>query len=82
MAEELRNIEKKVAALEVVYRRASNDGTSQVSRLAPPKDLPDAEWIHQKARELDRRLRSVEQFSKQEKIAASTGSKQGITRLP
>jgi hypothetical protein len=28
VAEELRNIEKKVAALEVVYRRASNDGTS------------------------------------------------------
>jgi len=66
LAEELRNIEKKIAALE--------DGRSPASdeSLGCPDDSPGTEWIHRKARELAVRLRCVEQASRQETDSGAT----------
>jgi hypothetical protein len=74
LAEELRNVEKKIAALEEAYRSAVDQSTSQVLSVPSPEDLPDAEWIRQKARELGLRLHRVEQASKPERIARATGA--------
>jgi hypothetical protein len=79
LAEELRNVEKKIAALEEACRSAVDESTTQVLSLPSPEDLPDAEWIHQKARELGLRLRRVEQASKPERIAGTTGATRVMT---
>jgi hypothetical protein len=59
LTEELRNIEKKTTAFEQT-NPSSFDETS-TTRLSAPEDLPNADWIHRKARELELRLRSVEE---------------------
>jgi hypothetical protein len=66
LAEELRNIEKKIAALEDGRSPASDESPAQLSPLGRSEHLPGTEWIHQKAGELGVRLRCVEQASRQE----------------
>ena len=61
LAEELRNIEKKVAAFEESRGLTTDVSSAQLEPPPAAEDLPDVEWIHRKACELDRRLRSVEQ---------------------
>ena len=79
VAEELRNIEKTIAVLEIVGHPVTDESASQIPPLAPPEDLPDAEWIHRKARELRDRLRNVEQTSTQEKDGDATSTKRPRT---
>jgi hypothetical protein len=79
LAEELRRVENKIAALEEACRSAVDESTTQVLPLPSPEDLPDAEWIHQKACELGLRLRRVEQASKSERIAGTTGATRETT---
>jgi hypothetical protein len=74
LAEELRNIEKKIAALEEACRSVVDESTTKVLSLPSREELPDAGWIHRKARELGLRLRSVEQASKQGRIADTTSA--------
>ena len=63
LAEELRNIEAKIAAAE----EAKLFGISVVAIRGGPllaaEDSPDAHWIRSKSRELVARLRRVEQSS-------------------
>jgi len=66
LTEELRNIEKKIAAFEQTRRSAIDERSTPAPPLPAPEDLPDADWIHQKARELDLRLRGVEQAFRDE----------------
>jgi hypothetical protein len=79
LAEELRNIEKKIAALEEGRSPASDESPVQLSPLGCPEHLPGAEWVHQKARELGVRLRGVEQASRQETGAEATGTTKRTT---
>ena len=74
LAEELRNIEKKIAAFEQIRRSPIDENLIQVSAVLPPEDLPDADWIHRKARELELRLRGVEQTFKHENGSGSNRS--------
>ena len=73
LTEELRNIEKKIVAFERTNRSPSAE--SSITSLAAPEDLPDADWIHRKARELELRLRKVE-----ESVTENGGSSNGNTR--
>lgn len=61
LTEELRNIEKKIAAFEQGRRSSIDENLTQVSAVPESEDLPGADWIHRKARELELRLRGVEQ---------------------
>jgi hypothetical protein len=79
LAEELRNIEKKITALEEARRPSLDESSTRDSFLRAPEDLPDAEWIHRKARELGLRLRGVEQASKQERIAGMSRTTKAAT---
>ena len=79
LTEELRNIEKKIAALEQGRRSSIDENLTRVSAVPAPGDLPDADWIHRKARELELRLRGVEQTLKPENVSSSNGSTKGST---
>ena len=79
LTEELRNIEKKIAAFEQGRRSSIDENLHQVSAVPEPEDLPDADWIHRKARELELRLRGVEQTLKCENVSSSNGSTKGST---
>jgi len=81
LAEELRNVEKKIAVLEEACRSAVDESTTQILSPPSPEDLPDAEWIQQKAHELCLRLRRVEQASKPERIAGTAGATRVTTVL-
>ena len=74
LTEELHNIEKKIAALEQIRRTPIDENLTQVSAVTAPEDLPDAGWIHRKARELELRLRGVEQTFKHENGSGSNRS--------
>ena len=71
LAEELRNIEKNIAALEQIRHSPIDENITQVSAVPAPEDLPGADWIHRKARELELRLRGVEQTFKHENASGS-----------
>jgi hypothetical protein len=66
LAEELRSIEKKIAALEEGPQLFSQqeDAVTGERACRAPQDCPDANWIRAKSRELDRRLRRIEQSAK------------------
>ena len=72
LTEELCNFEKKIVALEEIRRSPIDENLTEVSAVPEPDDLPSADWIHRKTRELELRLRSVEQTSQQ--YPASTGA--------
>jgi len=74
LAEELRNIEKKIAALEQIRRSTVDENLTQVSPVPAPEDLPDADWIHRKAHELALRLHGVEKTFKHENGSGSNRS--------
>ena len=82
LAEELRNIEKKIAALEHVRRSRMDKNLVQVSVGPAPEDLPDADWIHRKARELELRLRGVEQTFKHESGTKASTNWRAVPRYP
>jgi len=65
LAEELRNIEAKIAAMEEVAQFGCSAAAIQIGSLLAAEDSPDANWIRTKSRELDARLRRVEQSSMQ-----------------
>jgi hypothetical protein len=70
LAEELRDIEAKIIALE----DAGKSGPSTSGSAGPEPVLhflPDAEWIHSKACELDARLRRLQPASVEPKVTAS-----------
>ena len=71
LTEELHNIEKKIAALEQIRRTPIDENLTHVSAVPAPDGLPDADWIHRKARELELRLRGVEQTFKHENGSGS-----------
>ena len=72
LTEELHNIEKKIAALEQIRRTPIDENLTHVSAVPAPDGLPDADWIHRKALELELRLRGVEQTFKPEIRSART----------
>ena len=74
LTEELRNIEKKIATLEQIRRSPIDENLTQVSAVPAPEDLPDVDWIHRKDRELELRLRGVEQSVKHENGSGSKRS--------
>ena len=63
LAEELRSIEGKLAALEESMHLVSlPEGDLALGRAyRPPQDGPDAHWIRTKSSELTQRLRRIEQ---------------------
>jgi hypothetical protein len=79
LTEELRNIEKKIAAFEQTSHSAI-DESSQAPPLPATEDLPDADWIHRKARELELRLRTVEQTLKRANVRSLNGNSRTSTR--
>ena len=70
LAEELRTIEEKIAALEkarqLVLRQ--EDALARERVWGAPQDCPDANWIRAKSIELDQRLRRIEQSAKSKQI--------------
>ena len=79
LTEELRNIEKKIASFEQTRRSVVDESSTQAPPLLAPEDLPDVDWIHQKARELELRLRGVEQAFKDENISGSNSTRRANT---
>jgi hypothetical protein len=65
LAEELRNIEAKIAAAEECLKLGCLTASSQYRSCRTPKDRPDADWLREKSSELDLRLRRIERSSKQ-----------------
>jgi outer membrane PBP1 activator LpoA protein len=65
LTEELRDIEVKIAATEEAMQLGSLVASSQRRPCRAPEDRPDANWIREKSRELDLRLRRIEESSKQ-----------------
>jgi hypothetical protein len=72
LAEELRNIEKKIASFEKTCSCFIEESSTQAPPLPAPEFLPDADWIHRKASELELRLRGIEQ-SLNENVSGSNG---------
>lgn len=66
LAEELRTIEEKIAAMEEALQLVSQQGDAPAREGAcrPRQDAPDANWIRAKSNELDRRLHRIEQSAK------------------
>ena len=66
LAEELRTIEEKIAAMEETLQLGSQQedapGQERACRLC--EDAPDANWIRAKSNELDHRLHRIEQSTK------------------
>jgi len=60
LTEELRDIEAEIAAVEDDLQLHSAAGGKNET-LAPPLELPDADWIHTKSGELDARLQRIQQ---------------------
>jgi hypothetical protein len=80
LTEELRNIEKKLASFEQTRPSVVVDESStQALPFSAPEDLPDADWIHQKARDLELRLRGVEQAFKDENVSGSNSTTKANT---
>jgi hypothetical protein len=79
LTEELHNIEKKIASFEQTRRSVADESSTQAPPLPAPEDLPDADWIHQKARELELRLRAVEQAFKHENISGSNSTRKATS---
>ena len=79
LAEELRNIEKKISAFEQTRPSPIDGNLAQVSAVPESEDLPGADWIHRKAHELELRLRGVEQTFKSDNVSSSNGSTKGRT---
>jgi hypothetical protein len=79
LAEELRNIEKKIASFEKARRSVIEESSTQAPPLPAQEDLPDADWIHRKARELELRLRGVEKSLKHENVSGSNGTTKTTT---
>lgn len=65
LTEELRNIEAKIAAMEEAAQLCASAAAVQFGLAGASEDLPDAKWIRAKSGELERRLRHIEQSSKQ-----------------
>jgi hypothetical protein len=65
LAEELRNIEVKIAAMEESNQLGPSVAAIRIGPLLAEEDSPDANWIRAKSRELGARLRRVEQSSVQ-----------------
>jgi hypothetical protein len=63
LADELRSIEDKIAAVEEALQLVSQpEGDLALGRACrPPQDGPDAHWIRAKSSELTQRLRRIEQ---------------------
>jgi hypothetical protein len=66
LAEELRTIEEKIAAMEEALQLVSQQGdaSAQERGCRPRQDAPDANWIRAKSNELDHRLHRIEQSAK------------------
>jgi hypothetical protein len=65
LAEELRSIEKKIAAIEGLRLDSQpEDAPAGESPGRACQDCPDANWIRAKSSELNRRLRRIEQCAK------------------
>ncbi len=67
LAEELRSIEEKIAAVERTrHHVARQENDLALGRACrPPQDGPDAHWIRAKSSELSQRLRRIEQSKSQ-----------------
>jgi hypothetical protein len=68
LAEELRSIEEKIAAMEETLQFVSQqaDALALGRACRPPRDGPDAHWIRAKSSELSHRLRRIEQSAESE----------------
>jgi hypothetical protein len=68
LAEELRSIEGKIAAMEEALHLASQreDALALGRACRMPQDGPDAQWIRAKSSELSQRLRRIEQAAERE----------------
>ena len=65
LAEELLGIEAKLAAMEVAVQLGSSAPAARSSDCREPEDWSDASWVRAKSRELELRLRRIEQSSPQ-----------------
>ena len=84
LAEELRNVEAKIAAMEEVTQFGSSATAAQSGSFLSPGDRVEAQWIRTKSRELDARLRHIERtFNDRQglKIARSTEHSPGPASL-
>ena len=68
LAEELRSIEEKIAAMEETLPLFSQpaDALALGRACRPPQGGPDANWIRAKSSELSQRLRRIEQSTDRE----------------
>jgi hypothetical protein len=62
LAEELRSIEAKIAAMEEFNHLGPSMAAIRIGPLLTAEDSPDAIWVRTKSRELGARLRRVEQL--------------------
>lgn len=65
LTEELRGIEAKIAAIEEAAHLGSSAAAVELGPRRAPEHRPDADWIRTKSRELELRLRRIEQVSRQ-----------------
>jgi hypothetical protein len=65
LAEELLNIEAKINAMEEAAQFGSSAPAVQVGDRRESEDWSDVNWIRTKSRELELRLRRIEQSSEQ-----------------
>jgi hypothetical protein len=68
LAEELRSIEEKIAAMEETLQLVSQqaDALAVGRACRPPQGGPDAHWIRAKSSELSQRLRRIQQSGERE----------------
>lgn len=66
LAEELRSIEEKIAAMEKAMQLVlqQEDALAVEKACGARQDGPDADWIRAKSSELNQRLRRIEQSAK------------------
>ena len=79
LTEELRKIDKKIASFEQTRHSVVDESSTHAQPFSALEDLPDADWIHQKARELELRLRGVEQAFKDENVSGSNSTTKANT---
>ena len=68
LAEELRAIEKKIAAMEEALQLVSQQGDAPAQGSACRQDAPDANWIRAKSNELAHRIHRIKQSAKSKYI--------------
>ena len=73
LTEELRDIEREIAAVENDLQLSLSEANNEKIPAIPPQ-VPDADWIHSKSGELEARLHRIQQSPVNLKLWKPTGA--------